>query len=150
MFKLNLPEYNFNFRANNSKQQIFDIVRKKYVALTPEEWVRQNFISWLIQELKYPASHIAIEKELLLNEMKKRFDAVVFNKDNKPAMLIECKAPEVKISQKTFDQAARYNMVLKLKYLVITNGLEHYCCEIDFLENKYSFMEIIPNCDKIF
>jgi hypothetical protein len=150
MFKLNLPEYNFNFRANNSKQQIFDIVRKKYVALTPEEWVRQNFISWLIQELKYPASHIAIEKELLLNEMKKRFDAVVFNKDNKPAMLIECKAPEVKISQKTFDQAARYNMVLKLKYLVITNGLEHYCCEIDFLENKYSFMEIIPNYDKIF
>jgi hypothetical protein len=150
MFKLNLPEYSFKYRTNNSKQQIFDAVRKKYVALTPEEWVRQNFISWLITELKYPASHIAIEKELLLNEMKKRFDVVVFNKDNKPAMLIECKAPEVKISQKTFEQAARYNMVLKLKYLVVTNGLDHYCCQIDFLENNYSFLESIPAYDKIF
>ncbi len=150
MLKLNLPDYSFRYRTINSKQLIFDIVRKKYVALTPEEWVRQNFISWLIQELKYPASHIAIEKKLLLNELKKRFDAVVFNKDNRPAMLIECKAPEIKITQRTFEQAARYNMVLKLKYLVVTNGLDHYCCEIDFLENKYSFMEIIPNYDKIF
>ena len=150
MLKLNLPDYSFRYRTINSKQLIFDIVRKKYVALTPEEWVRQNFISWLIQELKYPASHIAIEKKLLLNELKKRFDAVVFNKDNKPAMLIECKAPEIKITQRTFEQAARYNMVLKLKYLVVTNGLDHYCCEIDFLENNYSFMEIIPNYDKIF
>jgi hypothetical protein len=150
MFKLNLPEYNFKYRTANSKQQIFDAVRKKYVALTPEEWVRQNFISWLIQELKYPISHIAIERELLLNEMKKRFDVVIFNKDNNPAMLIECKAPDVKISQKTFDQAARYNMVLKLKYLVVTNGLDHYCCQIDFLENRYSFLENIPFYDKIF
>ncbi|MGD0712375.1 MAG: type I restriction enzyme HsdR N-terminal domain-containing protein, partial [Bacteroidales bacterium] len=113
MVKLNIPEYTFKYRIVNSKQQVFDTVRKKYVALTPEEWVRQNFVSWLIQELKYPASHIAIEKELLLNEMKKRFDVVIFNRDNKPAMLIECKAPEIKITQKTFDQAARYNMVLK-------------------------------------
>jgi hypothetical protein len=149
MVKLNIPEYTFKYRIVNSKQQVFDTVRKKYVALTPEEWVRQNFVSWLIQELKYPASHIAIEKELLLNEMKKRFDVVIFNRDNKPAMLIECKAPEIKITQKTFDQAARYNMVLKLKYLIVTNGLEHYCCEIDFIENRYSFLEIIPNYNNI-
>lgn len=148
--KLNLPEYTFKFRMYRSRQQIFDAVRKKYIALTPEEWVRQNFIAWLINERHYPSGLIAIEKELLVNELKKRYDIVVYNRSHFPTMLIECKAPGVAVSQKVFDQAARYNLALKVSYLIITNGLTYYCCYIDMENGKYSFLENIPYYDKLF
>jgi len=148
--KLNLPEYSFRYRVSEKHYQIFDVVRKKYVALTPEEWVRQNFVSWLIHEKKYPMGLIAIEKVLMLNELKKRYDVVVYNQKNLPAMLIECKAPNVVVSQKVFDQAARYNLVLKVAFLVVTNGLEHFCCSINLEANTYSFMNNIPDYEYLF
>ncbi len=125
-------------------------MRKKYVALTSEEWVRQNFVAWLVNEKKYPAGLIAIEKELVLNDMKKRFDIVVFNSQFVPSLLVECKAPEVKITQKSFDQVARYNMTLKVKYLVVTNGMMHYCCYIDQQKGEFSFLDHVPDFDKLF
>ena len=149
MFKLNLPTYNFKLREENSRQFIFDSIRKKYVSLTPEEWVRQNIIAWLIHEKNYPAGLIAIEKEIRVNKLKKRFDIVVFGKDSLPALLIECKAPSVKITQETFDQAARYNLALKVSRLAVTNGLEHYCCHIDLLKGTFSFLDEFPDYDKL-
>jgi hypothetical protein len=150
MQKLNLPEFSFKYRIHKEKKQILDMVRKKYTSLTPEEWVRQNFIAWLIYEKKYPAGLIAVEKELSLNELKKRFDVVIYNKNHIPIAIIECKAPGVKIVQKVFEQASRYNMVVKAKYLIVTNGLEHYCCNIDMENSTYSFMDQIPDYDKLF
>jgi hypothetical protein len=150
MQKLNIPAYPFKSREYKGKQQIFDSIRRKYVALTSEEWVRQNFIQWLIHDKNYPPGLIAIEKELTLNDLKKRFDIVVYNKNHVPSLLIECKAPEIKISQKSFDQAGRYNLTLKVSYLVITNGLEHYCCHIDIEKGAYSFIEHIPDFDNLF
>ena len=145
MQKLNLPEYNFNFRVYKNKQQIFDSIRKKYIALTQEEWVRQNFVKWLITEKNYPTGLIAIEKELTLNDLKKRYDIVIYNSKHSPAMLIECKAPKVEITQKVFDQASRYNLSLKVNYLVITNGIIHYCCYIDLEKGTYNFVDQVPD-----
>lgn len=144
MKKLNLPEFDFTFRLHDGKKQILDIIRKKYVSLTPEEWVRQNFIAWLLLHKNYPAGLIGIEKEIRVNKLKKRFDAIVYNKNHKPEILIECKAPEVAIAQKVFDQAAVYNMTLHVRYLIVTNGMEHYCCTVDPEKRKYSFLDDIP------
>lgn len=149
MQQLNLPEYGFNLRNNKGKKEIFDALRKKYIALTPEEWVRQNFIQFLILEKLFPAGLIAIEKALVVNTMSRRTDAVVHDKNGFPLVIIECKAPEVKISQKTFDQIARYNMTLKVKYLIVTNGLVHYACSIDFENQSYSFLKEIPMYDNL-
>ena len=143
MQKLNLPSYQFKLKNSENKQLIFDIIRKKYVVLTPEEWVRQNFIHFLIYEKKYPISLIAIEKQLTINQLKKRFDALVFNTDGKPHILIECKAPSIKISQNTFDQIARYNIKIKANFLIITNGLTHYCCKFDSKNEQYIFLKNI-------
>lgn len=144
LVKLNLPEYQFKIKSDDKKTQIFDAVRKKYVALTPEEWVRQNFVQYLIRNRNFPASLIAIEMGLKYNKLGKRGDVVVYDREGKPYLIVECKAPGVKISQSTFDQAARYNMTLKVKYLVVTNGLSHFCCVIDHKERKYNFIEEIP------
>ncbi len=148
MQKLNLPEYSFRYRINNEKQHVFDFIRKKYVMLTPEEWVRQNFLAWLVNNKHYPAGLIAVEKELKLNELKKRCDIVVYNNCHSPVLLIECKAPGVEITQKVFDQAARYNIVLKVNHLIVTNGMEHYCCFIDFEKETHFFMDEIPDYEK--
>jgi len=150
MQKLNLPDFDFTFRMHGNKKQIWDFVRKKYVSLTNEEWVRQNFVAWLIHEKNYPAGLIAIEKELTLNELKKRYDVVVYNSNHFPAMLIECKAPNIEITQKAFDQASRYNLTVKVNYLLITNGIVHYCCYIDLEKGTYSFMDQIPDYNKLF
>lgn len=144
MFRLNLPEYSFKLRNEKGKTEIFDPFRKKFIRLTPEEWVRQNFIQYLIDQKQYPAGRIALEKALKVNEMNKRTDAVIFDNNGFPLVIIECKAPEVKISQKTFDQIARYNLTLKVKYLIVTNGLEHYISLIDFENQNYSFLPEIP------
>lgn len=142
---LNLPSYQFKLKQNGVRTQIFDVIRKKYVALTPEEWVRQNFLQYLIQEKKFPASLIAVEAGLKYNQLQKRMDVLVYDKQGSPHLIVECKAPEVKISQDVFDQIARYNMVFKVKYLIVTNGINHFCCLMDYTENSYKYLEMIPD-----
>jgi hypothetical protein len=143
--KLNLPEYSFRIRELDSKKQIFDENRKKFVALTPEEWGRQNFLRYLVTEKKYPQSLISVEGCLNLFKRKKRTDIVVFNNLAKPLLIVECKAPEVVIDQNVFDQIVRYNMALKVKYLILTNGLSHYSCSIDYSRKTYNFLKEIPD-----
>ncbi len=150
MKALNLPEYQFRLQKNKEgKTEIFDAIRKRFFILTPEEWVRQNFIQYLIQEKLYPASLMAIEKGLKLNGMQKRTDIVQYNKQGRPVLIVECKAPEVKLSQDTFDQAARYNMTLQVDFLIITNGLEHFACKMNYTDQKVQFLEEIPTFEDI-
>ena len=144
MKTLNLPPYQFKLKQQGLRTQIFDSIRKKYVVLTPEEWVRQNFLQFLIQEKKYPASLIAVEAGLKYNQLQKRMDVLVYDKQGTPHLMVECKAPEVKINQDVFDQIARYNMVFKVKYLVVTNGMHHFCCVMDYTNNAYQYLEQIP------
>ena len=124
MEKLNLPTYSFNIKLIEQRKYIFDFIRKKFVLLTPEEWVRQNFLKYLVEEKKYPVSLIAVEKEFKLNKLSKRSDVIIYDKQGQPLLIVECKAASVKIDQKVFDQIARYNMTLKVDFLVITNGLD--------------------------
>jgi len=139
-----LPTCDLNVRRNGIKKEIFDSIRKRFVVLTPEEWVRQHFIQFLLNELHVPASLIGVETSLKYNGLSKRSDIVVYDRKGKPAMAIECKASTVKIDQKVFDQLARYNMVLNVSYLVVTNGMVHYCCQINKLDGSYSFLQEIP------
>lgn len=145
MQKLNFPTYSFRFKNSENKVAIFDEIRKKFVILTPEEWVRQNVVRFLLEEKKYPKSYINVEKLIKINDLSKRYDIVVFQPNGEIFLLIECKAPEVKISQQTFDQIARYNLVLNAKHLMITNGLNHYFCQMDFENEKYSFLRDLPD-----
>ncbi|MFY9309301.1 MAG: type I restriction enzyme HsdR N-terminal domain-containing protein [Bacteroidia bacterium] len=126
------------------RTHIFDSIRKKYVVLTPEEWVRQNFLQYLIQDKKFPASLIAVEAGLKYNQLQKRMDVLVYDRLGTPHLMVECKAPEVKITQDTFDQIARYNMAFKVKYLVVTNGMDHFCCQMDYSQNTFQYLEQIP------
>jgi hypothetical protein len=144
MEKLNLPTYSFNIKLIEQRKYIFDFIRKKFVILTPEEWVRQNFLKYLVDEKKYPASLIFVEKEFKLNNLSKRSDAVIYNNKGNPVLIIECKATSVKIDQKVFDQIARYNIQLKVDFLIVTNGLEHFCCKIDYENKKYLFLKEVP------
>ena len=144
MQKLNFPTYTFRFKNSENKVSIFDEIRKKFVILTPEEWVRQNVVRFLLDEKKYPKSYINVEKLIKINDLSKRYDIVVFQPNGKIFLLIECKAPEVPISQNTFDQIARYNMVLEAEYLMVTNGLNHYFCQIDLENEKYLFLKELP------
>ena len=145
MQKLNLPSYPFKLKSNENKTLIFDKLRKKNVVLTPEEWVRQHFVMYLIEEKKYPVSLIAIEKQLTINNRKKRTDILIFNAEGKPDIIVECKAPKIKITQDTFDQIARYNLKLNANFLIVTNGLEHFYCKMDFENETYVFLKEIPN-----
>ncbi|MRT91894.1 type I restriction enzyme HsdR N-terminal domain-containing protein [Ancylomarina sp. 16SWW S1-10-2] len=149
MEKLNLPSYNFNIKLEEQRKLIFDSIRKKYVVLTPEEWVRQNFISYLVENKNYPKGLIAVEKKVDVNRMPQRSDIVLYNNKAIPVMIVECKASCVKISQDTFNQIARYNMKLQVPYLVVTNGLKHYCCEINYETNSFHFIPEIPDYKKI-
>jgi hypothetical protein len=144
MQKLNFPTYSFRFKNSENKVSIFDEIRKKFILLTPEEWVRQHVVQFLLQDKKYPKSHINVEKLIKINDLSKRYDGVVFQPNGEIFLLIECKAPEVPISQQTFDQIARYNLVLKAKYLMVTNGLNHYFCQMDFENEKYVFLKELP------
>jgi len=150
MEELNLPSYNFNIKLEGQRKLIFDSIRKKYVVLTPEEWVRQNFISYLVEMKNYPKGLIAVEKKVDVNRMPQRSDIVLYNNKAIPVMIVECKAPDVKISQKTFNQIARYNMNLQVPYLVVTNGLSHYCCQIDYERNSFKFIPDIPDYKSLF
>ncbi len=144
--KLNIPEYPLRTRQKaEGKTEVFDEFRKKFIALTPEEWVRQQFLHFLVNEKGVPSGLIAVEKGIKLNRMQKRFDAVVYSNDGNPLMLLEFKAPEVKPDQHVFDQIAAYNIKLKVDYLLVSNGLQHYCCKIDRRLNRFDFLEKIPD-----
>ena len=121
------------------------MIRKKFVLLQPEEWVRQHVLHHLIFEKGYPKNHINVEKQLMVNKLKKRYDIVIYNKEGAIFLLVECKAPQVKVTQQTFDQIARYNMRLKSSYLMVTNGLEHFYCRMDYRQEKYVFLKDIPD-----
>jgi hypothetical protein len=143
--ELNFPFYDFKLKRQSQKIYIFDIARKKYVLLTPEEWVRQHVLHYLVIDKHYPVNLIAVEKQLMINKTVRRFDLVVFNKEMQPDILIECKAPGIPVNQKTFDQANQYNHLLKAPYLFLTNGRKHYICQIDFEENKFQFLPELPD-----
>lgn len=142
---LNLPSYNFAVKKEKSKLQIFDNQRKKYVALTPEEWVRQHFVRFLIEEKHFPSARIAVEYTLKINDLERRCDAVVFAKNGKPQIIMEFKAPQIILNQAVFDQIATYNSQLKVDYFIISNGLLHYCCLVDIENMRYEFLQEIPD-----
>ncbi|SFU53886.1 Type I restriction enzyme R protein N terminus (HSDR_N) [Pustulibacterium marinum] len=145
MQALNFPQYEFRFKSSENSIYIFDEIRKKFVVLQPEEWVRQHVVKYLMVEKNYPKSLINVEKELKINGLKKRYDVVVFNSDGTIAIMVECKAPEIPIQQKTFDQIARYNLALKATYLMVTNGKSHYYCMMDYEKEAYQFLRGLPN-----
>ncbi|MDR0872294.1 MAG: type I restriction enzyme HsdR N-terminal domain-containing protein [Prevotellaceae bacterium] len=147
MQSLNFPPYSFKIKKEKEKFSIFCRTRKRYVALTPEEWVRQHFTEFLITEKHYPPALLANEVQIELNGLKKRCDTVIYNRQCEPLMIVEYKAPEVAITQKTFDQIAVYNMRLNVRYLVVSNGLSHYCCRVE--EGKIEFLAEIPAYEEI-
>lgn len=145
MISLNLPATQFRVKNTEKGRLIFDPIRKKFVVLTPEEWVRQHVVHWLLSQKRHPASLIAIEKQLQVANTQKRFDIVTYQRDAKIHTLIECKAPDVKIDQQVFDQIARYNLSLNAQYLMITNGIEHYFCIMNYDQQRYQFIPEIPD-----
>ncbi len=147
MQKLNFSEYSFRFKNSENKTLVFDEIRKKFVVLTPEEWVRLHTVQFLLKEKNYPKSLLNVEKQVKLNNTTKRYDIVVFNSDGSIFLIVECKAPSINITQLTFDQIARYNLALKSEFLMVTNGLEHYFCKMDFENERYIFLEDIPDRD---
>ena len=147
---MNLPQLNLPIAVLKTKlvegtTQVFDQVRKKYLVLTPEEWVRQHFIHYLNQEKNYPLGLMGVEKMVKYNGMQTRADIVLYTTEGKPNMIVECKAPNVKITQEAFNQIAKYNFKLKVKYLVLTNGIQHFCCQMDYETNGIKFLEEIPS-----
>ena len=144
MPQLNLPNAVLKIKLVKGITQVFDAVRKKYLVLTSEEWVRQHFIYYLNTEKKYPLGLMGIEKIVKYNGQATRADIVLYNNTGKPNMIVECKAPEVKITQDTFDQIAKYNFKLKVNFLVVTNGMQHFCCAMDYENNKINFLKEIP------
>lgn len=144
MQKLNFPSYSFRFKNNQNKIAVFDDLRKKFVILTPEEWVRQHCVKFLQDEKNYPLSLINVEKQLKIGDLTKRYDIVVFQSTGEIRIIVECKAPSVKITQDTFDQIARYNMTLNADFLMVTNGLQHYFCQMDYENKNYVFLKDIP------
>lgn len=141
---LNLPRYDAKITDNKGKKQIFDCLRRCYVALTPEEWVRQHFVNMLLTQKGYPATLTGNEIAITLNGMNRRCDTVVYDKQMKPRVIIEYKAPTVKIDAKVFAQIASYNMVLRVDYLIVSNGIQHFCCKMDYNKNGYTFLKEIP------
>ena len=144
MQKLNFPTYSFRFKNSENKVAIFDEIRKKFIILTPEEWVRQHVVQYLLQDKNYPKSYINVEKLIKVNDLSKRYDVIVYQPNGEIYLLIECKAPEVTITQHTFDQIARYNLVLNAKYLMVSNWLNHYFCQMDFEKEQYNFLRELP------
>lgn len=144
MLKLNFPDYSFRFKNSENKRLVFDPIRKKFVVLTPEEWVRQHTLQYLLSEKKYSPTLINVEKQLVLNKTKKRYDVVVFKPNGSIFLLVECKAPSVEITQETFNQIARYNLVTQAEYLMVTNGLHHFYCQLDYENERYVFLRDIP------
>lgn len=149
MLSLNLPKYETKICERDGKLQIFDPLRKCHVALTPEEWVRQHFVNFLIESRGFPAALMANEVAITVNGMKRRCDTVVYDKQLQPRVIVEYKAPKVKITKEVFAQISRYNLTLKVDYLIVSNGLQHYCCRMDYPNNSYTFLQEIPEYTKI-
>ena len=145
MLKLNLPPFDINVKKVNGRASVFDPIRRKFIAVTPEEWVRQHFVNFLLTERGYPQTLIANEIQINLNGQKKRCDTVVYSREPAPVMIIEYKAPDVNITQAVFDQIVRYNIVLKVQYLIVSNGLNHYCCRMDYQKQTYEYLPEIPS-----
>ena len=144
MIRLNLPAYSFNIKKEKEKSFIFDSIRKRFVSLTPEEWVRQHFVAFLAEEKKYPRALIANEISISYNGLKKRCDTLVYNRKGEIVLIVEYKAPNVAITQEVFDQVAVYNMKLKVNFMIISNGMEHFCCRIDYENMQYDYLKEIP------
>ena len=144
MQKLNFPTYSFRLKNSENKTLIYDEIRKKFMVLQPEEWVRQHCVQYLIQQKGYPKSLINVEKELKINNLRKRYDIVIYNPDGSIHVIVECKSAKIAIDQSTFDQIARYNLALDATYLMVTNGINHYYCAMDFQAERYLFLKDIP------
>jgi hypothetical protein len=144
MQKLNFPDYSFKIKSKENKPLIFSHLRKKYLVLTPEEWVRQHCVNYLISEKKISASLLSEERQIDLNGIAKRYDIIAFKPNGQINLIVECKAPHIKITQDTFDQIARYNMALDADYLMITNGLNHYFCQMNVEQETYIFLNDLP------
>ena len=144
MQKLNFPTYKFRLKNSENKTRIFDVIRKKFMVLQPEEWVRQHCVHYLINNKGFSKALINVEKELKVNGLRKRCDIVVYNPDGSIYLVVECKAPNITINQDTFDQIARYNLALNATYLMVTNGINHYYCKMDFEDQRYVFLKDVP------
>ena len=149
MMQLNLPPYQIRVREVNGRKQIFDVLRRKYIALTPEEWVRQHFIHYLIEHKSYPAILLANEVPLQVGEKKVRADSVLYDNQLRPRMIIEYKAPTIPLTQKVFEQISVYNLLLHVDYLIISNGIDTYICKMDYDSQTYTFLEAIPDYQDI-
>jgi hypothetical protein len=149
MFRLNLPQYEIKIGEKDGKRTIFDFLRRKYVALTPEEWVRQHFTHYLVEHKGYPKGLLGNEIELRIGEKRLRCDSILYNKVAQPLMIIEYKAPTIQIQQKTFDQISAYNLLLHVDYLIVSNGLQHYCCRMDYDHQRYLFLRDIPEYENL-
>ncbi|EAQ38384.1 type I restriction enzyme HsdR N-terminal domain-containing protein [Dokdonia genika] len=145
MQQLSFPAYSFRLKNSENKPYIFDLIRKKFLVLTPEEWVRQHVLQWLTNDKGYPISLINVEKEIRVGNTRKRYDIVVFKPDGSLYIIVECKAPKVQITQATFDQIARYNLELQADLLMVTNGLSHYYCKVDSVAERYDFLRELPD-----
>ena len=145
MNRINLPPYAIKLRDDGGKRQIFDFLRRRYVALTPEEWVRQHFVHFLTEHKGYPKGLLANEVELRVGDKHLRCDTLLYNRELKPQMIIEYKKPDIELTQRVFDQITAYNFLLRVDYLVVSNGRQHYCCKMDYEKREYSFLESIPN-----
>jgi hypothetical protein len=147
--ELNLPQYSFKIIGEPGSELIFDPLRRKFVRLTPEEWVRQNFVQYLINEGRYPAGLIGIEVQFSLNRLRKRVDILVHDRTGKPVMIVECKTFDRNLNEKVFDQIVTYNMQFKVPFLVVTNGMIHFACKMDFKNNSHDYLDIIPQYDEL-
>lgn len=149
MQELNLPPFEGKIILKDDKPFILDILRRQHVALTPEEWVRQHFVHFLINHKGYPQTLMANEVQLKLNGMSRRCDTVIYDRSLQPRIIVEYKAPTVNITQKVFDQICRYNMVLQVDYLIVSNGMAHYCCKVDYANRSYQFLSEIPEYKQV-
>ena len=145
MNELNLPTYDVKLRGTREKPEILDFLRKRYVSLTPEEWVRQHFTHWLVEHKGYPQGLLGNEIALKCGEKTLRCDSILYNKEMRPIMIIEYKAPTVSVTQRVFHQISAYNLLLHVDYLVVSNGIQHYCCQMDYEQKTYVFQPDIPD-----
>ena len=149
MMTLNLPPAELRLSQRNGQTMVFDFLRRRYIKLTPEEWVRQHFVHYLVHHKGYPQELLANEVSLVLNTTSKRCDTVLYDKEARPLAIMEYKAPSIQLTQKTFDQISRYNIVMRVPFLMVSNGLQHYCCRVDYETNVCTFLPEIPSYDEI-
>ena len=149
MYELNLPKYEIRLGGTKEKPEIFDFLRRRFVKLTPEEWVRQHFVHWLTEQKGYPKGLLGNEIELRVGEKRLRCDSILYNTNTQPRMILEYKAPTVPLSQKVFDQISRYNIVLRVEWLIVSNGLQHICCHVDIEKGTYEFVSQVPSYEDL-